>query len=143
MKNGSVTSRAADVSRRWAKTSKVIVVTTSAVASAQVERTLVITAETSSALASREVTGLNKVMSPVTAGTPTARHAVLTAVMTPAVLSTDRAQPAADRLRAVGASWLSCTGTWTYSPDDGPTFAWGHRGRPIHGQRMSLANAIA
>src|SRR3546814_1106534 len=135
MKNGSVTSRAADVSRRWAKTSKGIVVTTSAVASAQVERTLVITAETSSALASREVTGLNKVMSPVPAGTPTAGHAVLTAVMPPAVMSPDRAQPAASRIRAIGASWLSFTGTRTFSTDDGRQFAWGEPGGTLHRQR--------
>src|SRR3546814_16205547 len=80
------------------------------------------------ALASREVTGLNKVMPPVPAGTPTAGHAVLTAVMPPAVMSPDRAQPAASRIRAIGASWLSFTGTRTFSTDEGRPFAWGRTG---------------
>src|SRR3546814_13745563 len=100
MKNGSVTSRAADVSRRWAKTSKVLVVTTSAVASAQVERTLVITAETSSALASREVPGLNQVISPVPAGPPTAGHAVLRRVTPTALLAPGQRPPHASRHKA-------------------------------------------
>src|SRR3546814_12721860 len=106
MKNGSVTSRAADVSRRWVKTSKVIVVPTSAVASAQVERTLVITAETSSALASREVTGLNKVMSPVPAGTPAARQAVLPAGVPHVVMGSDE--------RRVGTEGvITCSTRWS------------------------------